>query len=579
MVSFPHSRKLMLFLLANYVLKKLLLLSVIMESRISLYEKAIKQQNNPQAMVDLAVLYLYDKTIPIHVSRAMQLLRRAIHQYGYPYAMSSLASFYMKHGTPSERLQVVALFERALRKEETTEFLSGLAYALMDDTCGKTDPKRAVQMWERILRLDEDAFWMEELALVLLRTPTFRSQKRRALKLYKGAIKLSNDAEMMNRLGMCYGGGTSLQICCKCESKWYERAIKAGGSTAAKFNLALLLSGTGTPSWLRDPRRAAQLVEDLYEKERTEEITLFLADLYSKVGEVLNCGRSLELYEMAAFEFDSNLARNEICNLLLGSEHGLLDYARAVEFWRKDYERNRCAGSLRSMCSILWSGATGVPRERRRALHLLQHETAEISAEEVSMQRFEVGAQGIDEVILERLPKMVSMPLFGKLVQGIVLSERRSVEDKRLAEEVFRSILKDEARKDVFVWMPLSLRRCAFDLPYHGGARCESSEVRRTGFMWAVARLNLGSLLLEKEDNKDGAVKAEAVKQYEKAMESNVRSMAMLNLGFVLWNGVGVVGAVGADKRRGKALFERAADESSCALATELLERANPNAS
>eukprot|EP00178_Gracilaria_changii_P004869 TRINITY_DN178_c0_g3_i1.p1 TRINITY_DN178_c0_g3~~TRINITY_DN178_c0_g3_i1.p1 ORF type:complete len:570 (+),score=154.86 TRINITY_DN178_c0_g3_i1:326-2035(+) len=521
------------------------------QSRARECESAIKRRNDPQAMVNLAEILFSNKQNKRDVLRAQQLLQRAIKQHNDPTAMNNLALHYLHHGTHAQRQQVIPLLERSLSIEEDSIVLRNLSDAVKDARCGTPNARIALQLCERALRFGDDPKCMEALAYNLLTLRGIHSQSERAVRLYKHAIQLSRDAEAMNRLGVCYVDGTlHLNSCSKRAAKWFERAIRAGDLPEAKCNLAYLLAGNELPPSRRDPFRAVQLLEDACKQARSDVCMRTLAKIYRDVDEVHDMQRCIELLQTCLNEFESSAARVSLLDILLGFKKRRADAAGALRMCEADYERTRDVACLRVMSCILWSGARGVRADARRALRLMK-QYEERLPEEMGAMRYHMRTDEQFEQLIERVSQVSFYS--GKLVGAVLLSEMNDSGRRRDGEQVFRQMLDEEDAKIMFAWLPLSLRVGRVKLPFDGEVARMTDGMKVATHCYEAVLLNLASVLLESDDKGE-----EVVSVLESAMETELRVIAMVNLGYVLWT---AVGGVARDRERARELLEMAAAE------------------
>ncbi|KAI0559267.1 hypothetical protein FGB62_160g01 [Gracilaria domingensis] len=397
--------------------------------------------------------------------------------------------------------------------EEDSIVLRNLSDAVKDARCGTPNPRIAIQLCERALRFGEDPKCIEALAYNLLTITGIKTDSRRAIRLYKKAIRISDDAEAMNRLGVCYVDGTQhLESCSKRAAKWFERAIKVGNLPEAKCNLAYLLAGNDLPESYRDPVRAVSLLEDACKQVRSDVCMRTLAKIYRDVDEVYNLPRSIQLLEESLVEFKSAAARVSLLDIFLGFKRPPPDHAKALQICQQDYERTQDVASLRVMSCILWSGAINVEANPDRALELMQLHKTEKLPEEVSALRYLSKTPEEQQKLVDPLPEIGFYST--KLIHAILLSESNIESNLTKAESIFREILEESDAKVMFAWLPLSLRICRFELPFHGDRHRMTHAMMRATHCYEAGLLNLASFILEKECEE--SEKAEAVQLLEK---------------------------------------------------------------
>eukprot|EP00178_Gracilaria_changii_P002579 TRINITY_DN137_c0_g1_i1.p1 TRINITY_DN137_c0_g1~~TRINITY_DN137_c0_g1_i1.p1 ORF type:complete len:608 (+),score=131.68 TRINITY_DN137_c0_g1_i1:231-2054(+) len=518
------------------------------------YERAIKRFNNVDAMVDLAYLLLYEPEVPNDVPRAFQLLERAIKQARHPQAMNVLAVYLHNNGSRQQRRRVTPLLEQSVQLQLNHKVLQNLANTLYRGECGLRDVPRAVQLLQRAIALSDDPQCMADLATIILKEKNVVGDKKYALNLYKRAIQLSNDASLMNNLGVIYMDGTAhVSSCDCCAAKWFERAIQTADLPTTKYNYASLLVNSNRIR--RDPERAISLLEQAVKDRACEDFIVGLADIYESCEQVLDFQRAVHLYQRAYSEYDSITALNRLIYILaFGRDGVVVDLTTAYQLCKSYYRRTKRHTFLMIQACILWSGTRGVPRNPSRAAKICtRYRDVGCSALALMMR---CGAPDVARN-LQKCHTLSAHLSHAKriLLNGLLLSECAYDEHKyEQAQQQFLALLDmdDEQLRNDFVWMPLCVRIGNITLPYAGSGEHVANSVKRFEQVHNVSVLNRASIFLEQKKGD------EAVRMYESLMETDVRDMAMVNLGYVLREGIG---GVEKDRERAKQLFESCVKE------------------
>ncbi|KAI0559260.1 hypothetical protein FGB62_160g02 [Gracilaria domingensis] len=350
--------------------------------------------------------------------------------------------------------------------------------------------------------MDRDPQHMEILASLMLYDAAVGGDKKRALRMYRQAIQASNDAWRMFRLAELYASGTfSLKPCFKRAKKWYERAIQVGDLPKAKVALAYALT-TAANEQHRNPVRAATLLEEALVQAPNKETLMQLGNLYSEDKRLSNYPRAKQMYQRAMDEFDCRTAMMFLLGLyMLGHTQVPPDHQKALEFCTVQYERTKDSAVLYMLVSLLWSGSDRVPPNRRRAYELCNNEENDTHAVQASLLRY--GEEGVVEADIKLARTLCEgrNSVNAVLTYAIILSESSSRRDLKQAEEILRNVVKEG--QSYYAWIPLSLRRSAFDLPVDGNPTRVLRCMKRVANCSSLAALNLVSLLLEKRDGKD----------------------------------------------------------------------------
>ncbi|KAI0566269.1 hypothetical protein FGB62_11g11 [Gracilaria domingensis] len=523
-------------------------------AQLAQHERAIKQFHDVNAMVDLAYLLLYEPSVPTDVPRAFQLLERAIKQARHPQAMNVLAVYLHNNGNRQQRRRVTHLLEQSVRIQLNYKVLQNLANTLYRGECGPRDVPRAVQLLRRAIALSDDPQCMADLATIILKEKQVVGDKKYALSLYKRAIQLSDDASLMNNLGVIYMDGTAhVSSCDCCAAKWFERAIQTADLPTTKFNYASLLVNSNRIA--RDPVKATRLLEQAVNDRACEDFIVGLADIYETCEQVLDFQRAVHLYQRAYSEYDSTVALNRLIYLFAFGRDGVpADLSKAYHLCKDYYRRTKRHTFFMIQACILWSGTRDIPRNPLRASKICARDLDVGRGALALMMR--CGATGVPRNL--RKANILSNDLVEAnrlFLDGLLLSET-AYDDQRYqqAEQKFNAVLDiDEGQlRNDFVWLPLCMRVGNILLPYMGDAKNVPNSMKRFEQVHNVSTLNLASVHLERSEG------SHAVRLYESLMETDIRDIAMVNLGYVLKEGLG---GIDKDRERAKELFESCVKE------------------
>ncbi|CAN8064258.1 unnamed protein product [Agarophyton chilense] len=525
-------------------------------------ERAIRENNDQEALLKLAALLLIDDLNTKDVPRALQLLERAIVQHENPSAMYHLAIHFRAHGNTSQKRRVVPLLERAVHSSSDPQLFFTLASVVYDGDTGGKDVHRAVQLLERAVKLGKRAPHMVRLAEILLCDSAVRGDMKRALRLYKRAISISNNGWQMYRLGFLFAHGTfSLQKCTKCAIKWYERAIQVENLVQAKVDLARALTDSNSRQY-QDPVRAVKLLEEALLQEYSTESVMELGKVYSSFQKILS-GPPSRL-PLRALKF-------MLAFYLLGDPKVQPDHNSAFLLCKLQYEVTNDSYTLYVMVCLLWSGSQGVSQNRKLAYSLCKNdEQRDVHAAHSSLLRY--GAEHVvapNQLLAKELSGRFGVTTCNGLLQhAIILSESDSEKDRDRAEDLFIEIWLNGSR--FYGWVPLTLRRSSLNFPFDGKEACCMSYMRRMTMCSELAAFNLATLFLEQDERtKDGLKILTCMGKH--AREESERVMAMLCEAYVLWEGIGTIDQ---DRRQVFAILHRAIDENKDVCANAMLVNA-----
>lgn len=536
------------------------------------YEKDIKRNNCPTAMVDLAIMMLNHNTgIKRDTDRGVQLLERAIKQAQNPRAMHNLGLYLDDVGNRSQRRRAIALLDRAASMMESPQFLYGLASALVDSRCGiKPQPVRAAQLLRRALRLGENPKCMWLLATLLVADPTIQPDTAYAMRLFKRSIQLTNDPEKMNILGLYYADGVlRIRPNKRRAIKWFERAIQCADHAYAKYNLAVMLVLRNPP----DPQRSVRLLKQVILTNGDKDAVLFLASVLCAVKQVENYPLAHALYDFAVRVYDSTEAMMKLVDyLMIGSSALAVDIPRACRLLERHYDIEKDTKSLNMLIQVLWYGAPGIAADMQRAKHLLDLYCSVITDSEFMATLLRFGApQALDPDRSRALAVMEAYsraePDDDRLLLAVLISEEGYHDSEQIdyqqAAQILEAECESDKRKHTFLWMPFYLRVCTVPLPIHGDPNMLTLCTKREECIPHVAQINLAGLYLEGRglapDEADRAVNL-----LSSLLNTRVADLAAMNLGYVLWNGVA---GVPKDTVRALELFVMAFERTGSALA------------
>ncbi|CAN8066143.1 unnamed protein product [Agarophyton chilense] len=528
------------------------------------YERSIAKFNDVDAMVDLAYLLLYEPDIPKDVSRAFQLLERAIKQARHPPAMNVLAVYLHNNGNRQQRRRVAPLLEQSVKAQVNYKVLQNLANTLYRGECGVKDIPRAVQILQRAISISDDPQCMADLATIILKSSQVVGEPKYALNLYKRAIQLSDDASLMNNLGVIHMDGTvQLPSCDSCAAKWFERAIRTANLPTTKYNYASLLVHSNHIK--RDPVRATQLLEQAVTDRPCEDFIVGLADIYETCEQVLDFPKAVNLYQRAYSDYESVTAMTRLINILaFGRDAVPVDLSRAYHLCKSYYRRTKQHTFLTIQACILWSGTDHVPRNPLRASKICaRYPDVGIGALPLMIRS---GAPNVPRNLKKAQRLSNDMAESNRLFfNALVLSETPFDQQKyQEAERIFQDVLNvdEEQLRDKVVWLPLCMRIGNITLPCMGDVDHVPNCIKRFEKLHDVSTLNLASIYLEQGMGEN------AVRMYESLMGTGLKDIAMINLGYVLRNGLG---GVEKDIDRASDLFKGCVNEYNNTIAKAFL--------
>lgn len=527
------------------------------------YERAIKTENDHTAMIELAIMMLNRGTgIKRDPERAVQLLERAIKQANSSRAMHNLGLYLDDTGNRSQRRRGIELLERAACMSEDQQYLYGLATALTNGRCGiKRQPERAERLLRRALRLGEHVKCMWLLASILVHEPSVPADTAYAIRLCKKVIEITNDADKMNSLGLLFAEPTSrIPVNKRRAMKWFERAVKTSEHMSAKFNLAVMLTSC-EDKVDPDPVRAVRLLKEVVVSTADKDVILQLASVLRKWEAVEDQVFAAALYDYAVRKFDCIEAMIRLgVKLLCFFPPSLTTIRRAMALLERHYELEKSPRCLAIQIVLLCHGAPGVPIDTTRARELLDLYRAVNPDSGLMARLLRCGVRDVIErnrpLAFELLQSQEGGLSASKLLHSTLIGEEGCNEEEKslvnyeAAAELLESALNDEDNS--YVWAPFYLRSSAIGLPVQGDPDRLTMCSKRHGRVDDLVRLNLGSLLLEQRGlREDESEKGEEL--LRSILSRGGGGMAAMNLGYVLWHGLG---GVQKDRLQGAEMFQ-----------------------
>ncbi|PXF45534.1 hypothetical protein BWQ96_04736 [Gracilariopsis chorda] len=485
------------------------------------YERAIKENNDPKAMVDLGLMMLKSGSgIKPDPSRGIQLLERAIKQGNSIRAMWTLGTYLYDEGNRAERHRGISLLERASTLVEHPEVWYNLAFALVYPRCSiKRQPVRAAQLLRRALRLGENTKCMWLLGDVLLHEQEVQPDTAYAISLLKRVIEITNDAEKMYTLGCIFSKGSAHLLADKRRAvHWYARAILTGNHTEAKFHMAVTI--TRNPKSIPpDPVVAKSLLKEVLTTATHRDAISVLTDLLYGWKQTRDFAFAASLSDFAVRKFDCTDSMYRLGIILsINAPNVPVNFPYAVSLFERCYRSTGNGSALIRGIEILSYGAPGFPAKRELARDLLAIQQSEPDSEKLLLSSMlRVGVQGVVEADRKRAYELLrdyadAGNLYVTMNHAMFMSEESGGNscitiDYKEAAALLNSRY-DRRERHLFSWTPLSL-----------------------------PGLNLAALLLEGHqitpDDRDIGTGL----LYE-LLETDLGDLAAINLGYLVWHGI-----------------------------------------